>query len=215
MANSDFVLRELVTAIVTGDGAGVSRFISASPDLATASFQAAGATRQDAKAYFLDSIARYINRGDVALHFAAAAYQAGMVWELLAAGANVRAKNRFGDEPLHAASVGQPGSLHWNPPAQVSTIATLIEAGADPNAADKRGVTPLHRAVRTRCAAAVRTLLGHGADPTRRNISGSTAMLLATMNTGRGGSGSPEAKEQQMEIVQLLEEQVQARQHSK
>jgi hypothetical protein len=29
-------------------------------------------------------------------------------------------------------------------------------------------------------------------------------MLLATQNTGRGGSGSPEAKAQQKEIVRLL-----------
>jgi ankyrin repeat protein len=45
------------------------------------------------------------------------------------------------------------------------TIAHLIEAGADPNPTDKSGVTPLHRAVRTRCAAAVKALLEAGADP--------------------------------------------------
>jgi ankyrin repeat protein len=64
----------------------------------------------------------------------------------------------------------------------------------------------LHRAVRNRCAAAVRTLLEGGADPKRKNKNGSAPMLLATHNTGRGGTGSPEAKEQQMEIVRLLEE---------
>jgi hypothetical protein len=31
-------------------------------------------------------------------------------------------------------------------------------------------------------------------------------MQLATQNTGRGGSGSPEAKAQQAEIVRLLAE---------
>jgi hypothetical protein len=31
-------------------------------------------------------------------------------------------------------------------------------------------------------------------------------MLLATQNTGRGGSGSPEAKAQQEQIVKLLQE---------
>jgi len=30
-------------------------------------------------------------------------------------------------------------------------------------------------------------------------------MLLAILNSGRGGSGSPEAKAQQREIVRLLE----------
>jgi Ankyrin repeats (many copies) len=53
-----------------------------------------------------------------------------------------------------AAAVGMPGSHTCNPSAQVATIARLIEAGADANAVDISGVTPLHRAVRTRCAAA-------------------------------------------------------------
>ena len=92
-----------------------------------------------------------------------------------------------------------------NPAAQAATIVCLIEAGADPNAANKSGVAPLHRAVRTRCATAVRTLLDCGADPVRRNRNGSTPMLLAVENTGRGGTGSPEAKAEQQEILRLLE----------
>jgi ankyrin repeat protein len=101
-----------------------------------------------------------------------------------------------------------PGSRGWNPGAQAATVTCLIEAGADPNAADKSGVTPLHRAVRTRCAAAAKALLEGGADPRRKNKSGSTPMLLATQNTGRGGSSSPEAKTQQERIVQLLQEYI-------
>ena len=101
--------------------------------------------------------------------------------------------------------MGMPGSSCWNPSAQAATIACLIEAGADPNATDMGGVTPLHRAVRTRCAAAVEALLAHGADVGRENKNGSTPMLLATQTTGRGGSGSPAAKAQQEEIVRLLE----------
>jgi ankyrin repeat protein len=87
-----------------------------------------------------------------------------------------------------------------------ATITCLIEGGADPNAIDKGGVTPLHRAVRNRCAAAVRALLDGGADARRKNKIGSTPVQLATQNTGRGGSGSPEAKVQREEIVRLLEE---------
>jgi ankyrin repeat protein len=79
-----------------------------------------------------------------------------------------------------------------------------VAAGADPNAVDQGGVTPLHRAVRNRCAAAVRALLDGGADARRKNKRGSTPMQLATQNTGRGGTGSPEAKAQQQEIVRLL-----------
>ena len=201
----DSALWELALAIAVADASEFSRQLASTPLLAKACFHA-GAGRQMAKNYFLDQIERYVYAGDTALHIAAAAYQTDMARILIAAGADVRAKNRLGDEALHAASVGRPGSHHWNPSAQTATIRFLIEAGADPDAADKRGVTPLHRAVRTRCAGAVKTLLDCGADPARRNKSGSTPMLLATQNTGRGGSGSPEAKQQQREILRLLEQ---------
>jgi ankyrin repeat protein len=207
MMDSDSVLRHFVNAIAKGDSAAALRMLAtSSAELARASFQA-GATRQAAHEYFLDSIRRYVVAGDTALHIAAAAYQAEIARALIRAGADVHARNRFGDEPLHAAAVGGPGSPRWDPPAQAATIMCLVESGADPNTADKRGVTPLHRAVRTRCAEAVKTLLKLGADPLRKNKSGSTAMVLAKHNTGRGGTGSPEAKEQQREIVRLLEEQ--------
>jgi hypothetical protein len=39
----------------------------------------------------------------------------------------------------------------------------------------------------------------------RKNGNGSTPIFLATRQTGRGGSGSPEAKKQQSEIIRLLE----------
>src|SRR5436190_1177685 len=99
-----------------------------------------------------------------------------------------------------------PGSPAWNPSAQAATVACLIESGADPDALDNSGVAPLHRAVRTRCAAAVRALLDGGADVRRKNKSGSSAIELATRSTGRGGSGSPAAKAQQAEIIRLLKQ---------
>ena len=95
---------------------------------------------------------------------------------------------------------------HWDPAAQAAIIACLIAAGADPNAVDRSDVTPLHRAVRTRSAAAVGALLAGGADVLRRNGNGSTPMMLATRQTGRGGSGSAEAKAEQAEIIRLLEQ---------
>lgn len=202
--DSDQALRELVAAIVAADSAAVSRLLAASPQLAASSFHS-GATRSSATESFVHAVMRYIVVGDTALHFAAAAYQPEIARQLIAAGANVRARNRFGDEPLQAAAAGGPGSHHWNPSAQAATIACLVEAGADPNAASKRGVTPLHIAVRTRCACAVRKLLDLGADASRTNKNGSTPMLLAHHNTGRGGTGSPEAKAQQLEILRMLE----------
>ena len=205
MAAGDSRLMALVRAIVADDPALAQRLLAALPILATAHAEE-GATRQAAKAHFLDEIGHYVYAGDTALHIAAAAYRLEIVRELIAMGADVRARNRRGAEPLHYAADGGPGSRSWNPAAQAATVTCLIEAGADPNAVDKSGVTPLHRAVRTRCAAAVRALLDGGADAWRRNKNGSTPMRLATLNTGRGGSGSPESKAQQEEIVSLLEQ---------
>ena len=196
---------ELVRAIAAGDADTVSRMLEASPALASASVDV-GATRHEATTYYLDGINHYVYVGDTALHIAAAAYEADVVRRLLELGADVSARNRRGAQPLHYAADGIPGSDAWSPDAQAAVIAALIDAGADPNATDKSGVAPLHRAVRTRCGPAVRALLDGGADARRTNKSGSTPMKLATQTTGRGGSGSPDAKAQQALIVQLLEQ---------
>ena len=153
MVKADLALRELVAAIMKGDDGLALRLLTASPSLARVSFHS-GATRQTARAFYLALIGRYIWAGDTALHIAAAAYQTEMVRMLLSSGADVHAKNRLGDEALHAAAVGQPGSPMWNPTAQTATIVCLIEAGANPNTINKTGVSPLHRAIRSRCAAA-------------------------------------------------------------
>jgi ankyrin repeat protein len=118
---------------------------------------------------------------------------------------DVRAQNRRGAEPIHYAADGVAGGEHWNPQTQAETIAYLVAAGADPNAADGSKVRPLHRAVRTRCASAVRALLASGADPSLANGNGSTPLDLATRQTGRGGSGGPQAKAEQADIIRLLE----------
>ena len=116
----------------------------------------------------------------------------------------MRARNRRGAEPIHYAADGVPEGPAWDPAGQHAVVACLIEQGADPNARDNSGVAPLHRAVRTRCAAAVRALLAHGADAVLPNQAGSTPLHLAVQTTGRGGSGSDSAKEQQREIVVVL-----------
>ena len=67
------------------------------------------------------------------------------------------------------------------------------------------GARSLHRAVRNRCASVVEILLQAGADPALPNKNGSTAKDLTLSNTGRGGSGSPEVKEEHAAIVRLLE----------
>jgi ankyrin repeat protein len=121
---------------------------------------------------------------------------------LVAHGADCRTKNRRGAEPLHYAA----DANHWDPAAQADTIAYLISIGADPDAVDRDGVAPLHRAVRTRSLPAVHALLDGRADPRQPNKTGSTPLHLAVQNTGRGGSGSARAREQQVAIVRLLVE---------
>jgi hypothetical protein len=194
---------DFVKVIVSGDSATVTKLLDASPLLAKER-AVHGATRQAPKQNFFDQILHYMYEGDTALHMAAAAFQFRILEKLIAMGADVRARNRRGAEPLHYAVDGGPGLPGWDPSAQMKIVARLIRAGADPNALDKSGVAPLHRAVRNRCAAAVRALIEGGADPLRPNRSGSTPMVLATRNTGRSGSGSAEAKAQQQEILLLL-----------
>lgn len=197
--------RALVQAIVSGEVVVARKMVRALPHLAKAR-AAYGATRQTAAEHFYKEILHYMYEGDTALHMAAAAYQEQMASELIARGGDVRAKNRRGAEPIHYAADGVPGGPAWNPDAQAATIACLIAAGADPNVNDKSGVAPLHRAVRSRCAAAVKVLLESGADVDAANGRGSTPLLLAMQNTGRGGTGSVRAKAQQAEILRLLKE---------
>lgn len=163
-----------------------------------------GATRQEAQDFYFHEIGHYLYAGDTALHAAAAGYRVSLARELVKLGANVAARNRRGAEPLHYASDGGPMIRTWNPSAQAEMITFLIGSGADPNALDKSGVAPLHRAVRQRCPGAVRALLDGGADPALRNKSGSTPLRLAELTTGRGGSGSPESKACQQEILVIL-----------
>ena len=200
---NDPAFLRVIEVISSGDQAEAAQLLDASPQLAGVR-SVGGATRQAAKDWWIEEIGHYLNAGDTLLHIAAAAYAAELVPRLVSAGADVNAANRREAQPLHYAADGGPGNRRWDPPAQGETVRRLLEAGADPNAPDKSGTTPLHRAVRNRCAVAVEVLLMGGADPLRDNGRGSSPMKLAEVTTGRGGSGSAAAKEQQTEIVRLL-----------
>lgn len=62
-------------------------------------------------------------------------------------------------------------------------VRRLLDAGADPNALDPWGETPLHNAVRGGDADCVRLLLERGADRSLRNSNGKTPADLAAANT--------------------------------
>jgi hypothetical protein len=203
-------MSDMIRAIFLHDAQAVERLLAESPELARERVKG-GATRAKAtlepeavRELVRDGGGHYIYAGDTALHLAAAAYAAYLVSVLTRAGADVAAANRRGGQPLHYAVDGGPNRPGWDPAAQSDTIGRLLDAGADPNATDKGGSTPLHRAIRNRCAAAVAVLLERGADATLPNGRGSTPWQLANWTTGKGGSGSAAAKEQQAEILRLL-----------
>lgn len=193
----------LVQAIVRDDAQEVAKLLETSPSLARQCL-AVGATRQAAIEFYFEEIGHYLIAGDTPLHAAAAGYRKDIARALIKNGADVSAENRRGAGPLHYAADGGPVLRGWNPQAQAEMITLLIKNGADPNRPDKSGVAPLHRAVRQRCPRAVDSLLCHGAAVQLKNKSGSTPLHLAVQNTGRGGTGSPEAKTLQREIMELL-----------
>jgi len=134
-----------VRAVVDGDIDQVADCLAGNPALAVTA-SSVGATRQDSSTFFFADIAHYLYAGDTALHMAAAAFRRQVAALLVAHGADCRARNRQGAEPLHYAA----DTNRWDPGAQAETIEYLISVGADPNSVDRSGVSPLHLAVRTR-----------------------------------------------------------------
>ena len=187
-------MHAILAAIVEDDRAGVRKLIKADPGLATSFI---GEAR-----LFESKIVHWIYVGDTALHLAAAGHRVELVRLLLAAGADPNStRNDRQSGPLHYAADGNINGPGWNATRQVRTIQCLLDAGADIDGQDKNGASPLHRAARTRCAAAVKCLLERGGDSRLKNKSGSTPFHLAVQNTGRGGTGAKTAKAAQRQII--------------
>jgi hypothetical protein len=184
----------LLAATVDDDRARVKKLLAQDGGLAT--------SRIEKARLYQSQIFHWIYVGDSALHLAAAGYRLEIVRLLLDARADPNAaSNHRRSTPFHYAADGYITGPVYDAKRQVDTLRCLLDAGVDINAQDKNGASALHRAVRTRCAAAVKLLLGAGADPTLNNLPGSTPFHLAVQNTGRGGSGADEAKAAQRQII--------------
>jgi hypothetical protein len=190
-------IETLLEAILADDRVTVGQQLKANPALVSAPVST--------PRLYQTRICHWIYAGDTALHLAAAGYRVEIVRLLLAAGADPSAsRNHRRSGPLHYAADGYSVQPSWDPKRQVKTIEYLVKAGANVNAQDKNGASPLHRSVRTRCAEAVRCFLDMGCDATLPNHSGSTPFHLAVQDTGRGGAGTDAARAAQRQIIQLF-----------
>ena len=92
--------------------------------------------------------------------------QLSLVRDLIQRGADVNAKSTLtGMTPLHCALLRHDEKM----------AAWLLDQGADPNAADNLGVTPLMRAASLGYGGLVRALIVRGATPEARDRSGQSA----------------------------------------
>jgi hypothetical protein len=165
--SDDAALLALFGAITSRDHGDIRQRLDSSPELVTRPIRI-GASRHGPDGYFLVAIRHHVYTGDTALHIAAAAHQRGTAELLVGKGADARARNRRGAEPLHYAADGSPGADYWDPAAQRDVIAYLSEAGADPNAFKEEQ------------ARIIAVLLEHGARPTDVDAKGKTAAAAAS-----------------------------------
>lgn len=105
-----------------------------------------------------------------ALHWAVSEDRDDLAAQLIEAGANVRAVNRYGISPLSLACTNGNAGL----------VDRLLRAGADPNATVADGETPLMTAARAGSIAVVERLIAGGSDVNiKERYRGQTALMWA------------------------------------
>lgn len=90
---------------------------------------------------------------------------------LIAAGANIHAAatNSFKVQAIHAAVASR----------NLDIVHAVLEAGADPNAAQQQGFRPIHEAGSNNNRELAELLMRYGADPSLKNDEGKTAISIA------------------------------------
>ena len=142
-------------------------------------FEAAALGRRDRVAQCIEDspglATEFSPDGFTALHLAAFFGHPEMVEYLLeaGAGANVYSRNAIGVAPLHSALA------YRDRETAERMAAALVRHGADVNAPQGGGVTPLHEAAHNGYPGAARLLLEHGADVNPRTDDGQTPLAMA------------------------------------
>ncbi len=150
------------------------------------------------------------DKGDTALIIAAGKFDTDALDILLEHGAAAGGANEKGETALLrlASTAGMAMRYTSVDAARITRmVRRLLAAGADPDAADESGRTPLHHAVALATAAAepvVGALLKAGADPARADAQGKTPLHLA-IDAGTDSGASIRAQEQaNATVVRLL-----------
>ena len=133
------------------------------------------------------------NDGTSPLHAGAASASTEVIELLLRAGVDPARRDEAGRAPLHLA-VGMSQSNGWGyanhfsepgfQPPWLPRVLAFLDAGADPDARDAEGNTPLHLSLWTRDSTLVSVLAQAGANVNARNDRGETPLHIARAQNG-------------------------------